>query len=70
MLTGRKTTLRVPGEIKKREAKLDPQVSPEEIMSIQRGRTGLPEVDFFRFGLFLNSSATDIVLVTLPKHGS
>ena len=28
-------------------------------------------LDFFRFELFLNrSSATDIVLVTLPKHGS
>ena len=24
-------------------------------------------LDFFRFGLFLNSSATDIVLVTLPS---
>ena len=46
--------------------KLDPQVSPEEIMSIQRGRA-VREVDFFRFGLFLKSSATDIVLVTLPS---
>ena len=27
---------------------------------------GLRKLDFFRFGLFLNSSATDIVLVTLP----
>ena len=27
-------------------------------------------MDFFRFGLFLNSSATDIVFVTPPKHGS
>ena len=25
------------------------------------------KLDFFRFGLFLNSSATDIVLVTLPS---
>ena len=25
-------------------------------------------MDFFRFGLFLNSSATDIVLVTLPNQ--
>ena len=42
---------------------LDLQVSPEEIMS--------REVELvFRFELFLNSSATDIVLVTLPKHGS
>ena len=38
---------------------LDLQVSPEKIMS--------REVEL---GLFLNSSATDIVLVTLPKHGS
>ena len=38
---------------------LDPQVSPEEIMS--------REVDFFCFGLFLNSGATDIVLVTLSS---
>ena len=47
-----------------REVELDPQVSPEEIMSRE------VELGFFRFGLFLNSSATDIVLVTLPKHGS
>ena len=26
-------TFRVPGEIKRREVELDPQVSPEEIMS-------------------------------------
>ena len=44
---------------------LDLQVSPEEIMS----REVELELDFFRFELFLNSSATDIVLVTLPKHG-
>ena len=48
-----------PEEIKRREVELDPQVSPEEIMS--------REVDFFRFRLFLNSSTTDIVLVTLPS---
>ena len=36
----------------------------------QGGGIGLRKLDFFRFGLFLNSSATDIVLVTLPKHGS
>ena len=48
---------------------LDLQICPEEIM----GR----EVELvceswtsFAFGLFLNSSATDFVLVTLPKHGS
>ena len=42
-------------EIKRREVDLDPQVSPQ--------------LDFFRFELFLNSTATEIVLVTLPKHG-
>ena len=45
---------------------LSPQVSSEEIMSRE------VELDceiwtFFRFELFLNSSATDIVLVTLPS---
>ena len=39
---------------------LDPQVSPEEIMS-REGGAGLQKLGFFRFGLFLNSSATDIV---------
>ena len=45
---------------------LDLQVSPEEIMS----REMELKLDSFRFELLLNSSATDIVLVTLPKHGS
>ena len=45
---------------------LDPQVSPEEIMSMHGGGAGLRKLDFFRFEFFLNSSATDIVLVTLP----
>ena len=58
---------RVPGEIKRREVELDPQVSPEEIMS-REVELGCESWDFFRFGLFLNSSATDIVLVTLPKQ--
>ena len=49
---------------------LDLQVNPEEIMSMQGGGAGLRKLDFFRFELFLNSSATDIVFVTLPKHGS
>ena len=51
---------------------LDPQVSPEEIMS-KGGGAGLRKLDFFRFELsklFVNSSATDIVFVTLPKHSS
>ena len=49
---------------------LDLQVSPEEIMSREVG-AGLRTLDFFRFELFLNSSATDIVLsvVTLAVLG-
>ena len=57
---------RGPGEIKRREVELDPQVSPEEIMS-REVESGCQKLDFFRFGLFLNSGATDIVLVTLPR---
>ena len=53
-------------EIKRREVELDLQVSPEEIMSREVG-AGLRKLDFFRFELFLNSSATDIVLVTLAQ---
>ena len=34
---------------------------------MQGGGAGLSKLDFFRFGLFLNSSATDVVLVTLPS---
>ena len=48
---------------------LDLQVSPEEIVS-GGGGAGAEQVGLFRFELFVNSSATDIVLVTLPKHGS
>ena len=44
---------------------LDPQVSHEEIMS-REVELGC-ESWTFRFRLFLNSSATDIVLVTLPN---
>ena len=44
---------------------LDPQVSPEEIMNREVELSC--ELDFFRFELFLSSSATDIVLVTLPS---
>ena len=58
---------RVPGEIKRREVELDPQPRRDHE---QGGGAGLPKLDFFRFELLLNSSATDIVLVTLPKHGS
>ena len=34
----------------------------------QGGGAGLRKLDFFRFGLFFNSSATDIVLVP-AQHG-
>ena len=56
-----------PEEMMSREVELDPQGSPEEIMSMQGGGAGLRKLNFFRFGLFLNSSATDIVLVILPS---
>ena len=55
---------RVPGEIKRREVELDPQ--PRRGHE-QGSGAGLRKLDFFRFGLFLNSSATDIVLVTQPS---
>ena len=74
---------RVPGEIKRREmspslighpASVDvkqhksqkPDPKPRRDHE-QGGETGLRKLDFFRFGLFLSSSATDIVFVTLPK---
>ena len=60
--------VRVPGQIKRREVVLDPQVSPEEIMS-REVELGCENWTSFRFELFLNSSATDIVLVT-ARHGS
>ena len=59
------TTL-VPGEIMRREVELDPQVSHEEIMS-REVELGCETWDLFRFELFLNNSATDIVFVTLPS---
>ena len=46
---------------------LDPQVSPEGTYHEQGGGDGLRKLGFFRFELFLNSSATDIDLVTLPS---
>ena len=45
---------------------MDPQDSPEKIMS-REVELGCEKLDFFRFGSFLNSSATGIVLVTLPS---
>ena len=58
---------RVPGEIKRREVELDPQPRRDHE---QGGGAGLRKLDFFRFELFLNSSAMVIVFVTLPKHSS
>ena len=56
-----------PVEIKSREVKpLDPQVSPKEIMS-REVELGCESWTSFAFESFLNSSATDIVLVTLPS---
>ena len=52
---------RVPGEIKSREVELDLQPRRDHE---QGGGAGLRKLDFFRFGLFLNSSATDIVFMT------
>ena len=43
---------------------LDLQVSPEKNMSREVELGCETEFDFFRFELFLNSSATDIVLVS------
>ena len=62
-LTKKLDTFAGPGEIKKREVVLDPQDSPEEIESrgVELGlRAGLLWLQ-----LFLNSCATDIVVVTL-----
>ena len=55
--------MRGPGEIKRREVELDPQVSPEEVKSreVELGwRAGL-----LLLQLFPNGGATDIVFVTL-----
>ena len=54
----------VPGEIKRRGVELDPHPRRDHE---QGGGTGLRKLDFFRFGLFLNSNATDIVFVTLSS---
>ena len=52
-----------PGEIKRREVVLDPQVSPEEIRIRKRSF----KKNLFGHKLLLNSGATDTVLVTLAK---
>ena len=53
-----------PGEIKKREVVLDPQVSPEEIKS-REVELGL-KVGLLLPQLFLNSGAKDIVFAAVP----
>ena len=50
--------------------KLDLQVSPEEIMSREVELGCESWTSFASTELLLNSSATDIVFVTLPKHSS
>ena len=52
-----------PGEIKRREVVLDPQVSPEEIES-REVELGL-KVGLLLLQLLPNGGATDIVFVTL-----
>ena len=55
-----------PGEIKRMEGVLDPQESPEKIKSRQV-ELGSESWTCLLLQLFLNSSATDIVLVTLLR---
>ena len=59
----------VSGEIKRREVELDPQVSPEGIMS-REVELGCESWTSFLLQVHcysMNSGATDIVLVTLPS---
>ena len=56
-----------PGKIKRMEAVLDPQVSPEEAKN-REVELGL-KVGLLLQQLFLNSNATDIVFVTV-SHSS
>ena len=51
------------------EVELDLQVSPEEIMS-REVEPGCESWTSFASSCSSTASATDIVLVTLPKHGS
>ena len=66
-LTKKLDTFAGPGEIKRRQVELDPQVSPEEIKSreVELGlRAGL-----LLLQLFLNSGATNVVFVTV-RHSN
>ena len=60
---------RVPGEIKKREAELDLQVSPEEIMS-REVELGCESWTSFVSGCSSTAVQRTLALWTLPKHGS
>ena len=62
-LSRRSDTFAGPGEIKKREVVLDPQVSPYEIKrkEVELGLTA----GLLLHQLFVNNGATDIVFVTL-----
>ena len=69
-LKKRLDTFAGPGEIKRREVVLYPQVSPEEIRSreVELGCERLTLIFLFVcFKLLLNSGVTEIVLVTLPS---
>ena len=58
------STFAGPGEMKRKEVVLDPQVSPEEI---KRREVELAQkVGLLLLQLLLNCSGTDIVLVTAP----
>ena len=62
-LTKRLDAFAGPGEIKRREVVLGPQVSPEEIKS-RKAELGL-RVGLLSLQLFPNGGTTDIVFVTL-----
>ena len=66
-LTKKLDAFTCPGEIKRREVVLDPQVIPEEIKS-REVELGL-KVGLLLLQLFPNGGATDIVFVTVP-HSS
>ena len=61
-LTKKLDTFEGPGDIKRREMVLDPQVSPEEVKS-RKVELGL-KIGLLLHQLFLNSEATDIVFVS------
>ena len=58
--------MRGPGEIKRGEVELDPQVGPGEIKS-REVEAGLRTLDDLLLQLFLSSCATDTVLVTVLR---